>query len=183
MSTLPSGTTVAEATRESQGEMMMARTRGAALGLVVLLGVTTTGCGAGEDATRAPTDASVEDFCLTFVKFSTSVGAKFRSSLSGADGALPEVQDLVDFTHDWAYEMSAVGTPADISEEARAGFEAVIEESAELDADDVDLDNLDSVDPSGVPDDMSTDELNERNAFNDYTAETCGDLYRDRGLL
>ena len=39
MSTLPSGTTVAEATRESQGEMMMARTRGAALGLVVLLAV------------------------------------------------------------------------------------------------------------------------------------------------
>lgn len=79
---------------------------------LLLVGFGTTACGS-DSAADAPKDASVEDFC---------------GALTGLDDATDDskVADHLD-------DMLRVGTPADIPDDARKGFEFLIEKAAELD--------------------------------------------------
>jgi len=79
---------------------------------LLLVGFGTTACG-GDSAADAPKDASVEDFC---------------AALNGLDDDTDDskVADHLD-------DMKRVGTPADIPDDARKGFEFLIDKASELD--------------------------------------------------
>lgn len=120
---------------------------------LVLVAGSTAACGGG-----APTDASQADFCGVFEDFYEVVGEL---------GAEAENSDLIEALKDTGEDLEEVGTPEDISDEARAGFELTVKTIEELDDDatEEDLDNLE--------DDFSEEEKEQSEAFDEYLSETC----------
>ncbi|HEY1133794.1 MAG TPA: hypothetical protein VGE77_04400 [Nocardioides sp.] len=112
---------------------------------LVLAGATLTACGG------APTDASESDFCDAFESAFTDVGEQ----------AMKEGDEEVDFG-DAIDELEETGTPEGISDDAREGFENLVD--ALKDADGKTVDELNEEDS----DDLDGDE-----AFSTYYAETC----------
>ena len=103
--------------------------RSVGLALVVACTVLVVGCaGPGADA---PEDASIESFCA----------AKSWMVVEGTDrffaDGLPSDDELVQLVHDWAAELDRVGTPDNMSPDARAGFEKLIARLQDMDAGDV----------------------------------------------
>ena len=115
------------------------------------------GCGGGADG--APEDASIEDFCA----------AKDWLVVEGmerhAGGPLPADDALAELTHDWGRELARVGTPDNISPEARAGFEKLVERLEGMDAGDVGDRSLNW--------DAGDWENDEETSFARYVANTC----------
>ncbi|KRF12433.1 hypothetical protein ASG90_15825 [Nocardioides sp. Soil797] len=91
-----------------------------------------------------PDDASEKDFCDGW--------SKFEESSSDFDDAKDAVKDLED-----------VGTPKGISDDARKGFEFLVDEIGDAD------------DEDDLPDDsdLSDDEKKQSEAFSKYVMETC----------
>jgi hypothetical protein len=116
--------------------------------------------GCGGAGASAPSDASVEDFCAAKDWFV----AEGLARLSGGD--FPPPQDvLAELAQDWAEEYARVGTPENISPDARVGFERF-------------LDRLDDIDGG----DVETMQFNweegawenaEEKAFGQYMTNTC----------
>jgi hypothetical protein len=97
--------------------------------LVVACSALLAGCGGpGADA---PEDASVDDFCA----------AKAWLVVEGTDRfiaqGLPSDDQLVRLVHDWGEELGRVGTPDNMSPDARAGFEELLARLEDMDAGDV----------------------------------------------
>ena len=112
--------------------------------------------GPGEDA---PTDASIEDFCE----------AKSWMVAEGTDrffdSGLPSDDELVQLAHEWATELARTGTPDNMSPEARAGFEKLIDRLEGLEAGDVE---------SGAFNwDDGAWEKDEEKSFANYVTNTC----------
>ena len=96
--------------------------------LVLVLGLV-AGCG-GSDSSNAgsdddggsaagpPTDASVEEFCGTFLDL-IEQASQAGSDISDADA--------IELAKDAADQLSEVGTPEDMPEDARRAFETAIE--------------------------------------------------------
>ncbi|GAA1504319.1 hypothetical protein [Nocardioides humi] len=128
--------------------MHTSRIAGTAAGL--LLAVALTGCGG------SPGDASSEDFCAVW------------KADSGND---------VDAVRDRAEDLDEVGTPGDIDDAARNGFEVFVEQLGEVD--EAQLRELDQVaaDASGLADVYGIDEDDAADviAFFDYANGTCAD--------
>lgn len=122
---------------------------------LVLVAGTTVGCAGGP-----PTDASTADFCGTFDDFNAS------AMDLGED---PDPADVVEALKDVATELEEVGTPEDIPEDARAGFELVVETIQELpeDASQEDIAELDK--------DFTDEQNDQSDAFDDYLSETCSE--------
>ena len=132
---------------------------------IALMGATLAGCGG--DGSGAPADASKTDFCK-------AMGSVFEGMTpDDVENMTPEKG--MDRLRDWADEMEKTGTPEDISDDARAGFEKTIEMVRDLpdDATEKDFDKAD--------DDMSKTEEKNSEAFDDYTMKTCPDLGGDMG--
>ena len=124
----------------------------AAAGAAVLLAFSLSACGG------APTDASKDDFCET---------VNDTSVFENTD--TEDVGDLVDALKKQAENLEEVGTPDDISDDEREGFEIYVDAVNDLDADDFDSpEDLDNVE-----DDYSDEENDKVNAFFDYQAKTC----------
>ena len=87
--------------------------------------------GCGRPGADAPQDASVEDFCAAEAWMVAEGMDRFL-----ADG-LPSDDELAGLVHDWAAELERVGTPDNMSPEARAGFEKLVGRLQGLKADDV----------------------------------------------
>ena len=114
----------------------------AAVGAAALLAFSLTACGG------APTDASEEDFC---------------------EAVLEQPGNDADSIHDWADELEEVGTPEDIPDDAREGFELLVDTAKDVDDDDLDDENF--------ADEFSDDDQEKFTAYSAYLAETCiGDL-------
>lgn len=113
---------------------------------LVLAGATLTACGG------APTDASEDDFC----------DAMEAAGQSLADQSEKDGGDKVDFG-DAIDELESTGTPEDIPDDAREGFESILDAMKDLDGKTVD-------EVSDESDDLDGDE-----EFGDYYAETCSD--------
>jgi len=79
---------------------------------LLLVGFGATACGGSDKGADAPKDASKEDFCAALKSF------------DGTDEI--EVADHLD-------EMKEVGTPADMPDDARKGFEFLVDHAAEID--------------------------------------------------
>jgi hypothetical protein len=108
----------------------------------------------------APTDASKSEFCASV------------SDRSWYDeiGDEPDAEAIVDGLESWGADLEEVGTPEDIDDDAREGFEITVEYLADLDPDD--FEELSNFDPS-VSEDLSEDEREKVEALNAYVDETC----------
>lgn len=132
----------------------MTRNLRRAPGAVVLLALALplSACGG------APTDASKSDFCAAV------------TDRSWADdlGAAPDGDAIVDGLEGWGDDLAETGTPDDIPDEAREGFDITVDYLGDLDP--ADFDDLDDVDPAA---DLTSDEEEKVEAFNEYVAATC----------
>lgn len=126
----------------------------------VLLAFSLTACGG------APTDASSEDFCKAYNGQTEALEA------IDPEGS-PESQagDLVDALKDYAEKLDEVGTPENISDEAREGFEITVEELGDLDADDV---QKAIEDGNAEFAEVSKDDEEKAAAFDEYASKECG---------
>ena len=113
----------------------------------------------GGPAADAPAEASIEDFCA----------AKRWMVVEGMDrfsgDGLPSDDELVGLVHDWAAELARVGTPDNMSPDARAGFEKLVARLDDLEAGDVGSGDLNWQDGDW--------ENDEEKSFAHYVTNTC----------
>lgn len=134
------------------------RAAGAA-GAAVLLALSLSAC--GDSASDAPDDASTDDFC----------GA-YNATTSTEEDASDS--DKVDEAHEQAEKLIEVGTPEDISDDAREGFEILVDAVADIGEDDVDnITNAESQDAFREAIGASEDDFEKVIAFLTYANETC----------
>ena len=144
---------------------MSTRTRLALSSAVLLVGAVTTACGGG--GSGAPADASEEEFC--------DAQSSLLEDLLPEDMTTPEMpsnEDMAQSVQDWGAEIEEVGTPEDIPDAARAGFEAVVEQAKDIDPADFDTEKLEELEMGGA--DASAEVKEQAQAFSDYLTETCG---------
>lgn len=137
---------------------------------VLLVGAVTTACGSGGGG--APADASEKDFC--------DAQSSLLGDLMPSDMANPEVpsnEDVAKAVKDWGAQIEDVGTPEDIPDDARAGFEAVVEQASAVDASDFTMEKLEELGNGGA--DASAEVQEQARAFSDYLTETCGNPIDD----
>lgn len=119
---------------------------------LTLVGSTTLACGG------SASDASTEDFCDAITGVVEVYGE--------VDGDDP-TEEQVAGVKEAVAELADTGTPEDISDDARQGFELITEEIAALD-DDASAEELEK-----AGEDFSGDEEKQTEAFDDYLEETC----------
>lgn len=125
--------------------------------LVVACAALLAGCGGpGADA---PADASVEDFCAAKSWLVAEGTDRFF------DDGLPSDDELVALVHDWAAELARVGTPDNMSQDARAGFEKLVERLDGMGTSDVEGGGFNWQDGDW--------ENDAEKSFADYVANTC----------
>ena len=119
-----------------------------------------TGCGGDDDGggSSAPDDASKEDFCSTFNGLYTDVMADVDPDDDSA---------AIKALKSWVDDMKEVGTPEDMPEDARKGFEVFIDEASKID-DDASMDDLDS-----LGDDLSDEDNDAAEAFGEWATDNC----------
>jgi hypothetical protein len=136
---------------------------------VLLAGAVTTACGGGSGA---PTDASEKDFCET----QSSLLADLMPD-DMTDPELPSDEAMAKAVKDWGTELEQVGTPEDIPDDARKGFDAVVEQAKDIDASDFSIEKLEELESGGK--DASEEVQEQAEAFSDYLTETCGNPIDD----
>lgn len=140
-----------------------ARKAAVAVASTVLAIGTLAGCGGdgdGDSGSSAPDNASTEDFCDTFATFFTDI-------MSEAMGGDPD--QAVAAIKEWAGEMQEVGTPEDMPDEVRDGFEVFVDAAQDL-PDDATMDDL-----QNLGGDLSEADQDAGDAFGDWAGETCPD--------
>jgi hypothetical protein len=125
---------------------------------VVVACMALVGC-AGPGA-EAPRDASIDDFCAAKEWFVV----EGLDRLSGGDVPPPD-DALAELARDWARELTRVGTPENMSAEARGGFEKAVARLHDMEGGDVDTMILD-----WQGEDWQNDEVQ---SFAHYIANTC----------
>lgn len=113
------------------------------------------GCSGSGGAGGAPTDASQDDFCTTF------------TSLDGTQSADSTAAEQIKAAKDAAAQLADTGTPQDMTDDERAGFEVFIDTVNGIDdgASQSELDNIDST--------VSSADKARVDAFLTYTTKTC----------
>jgi hypothetical protein len=137
---------------------------------VLLVGAVTAACGGG--GSGAPGDASEDGFC--------EAANSLLTDLMPEDLSTPEVpsdEDMAEAVKDWGSRMEEVGTPEDISDDARAGFEAVLDQIEDIEASDFSAESLQELGDGGA--EASEEVQRQAEAFGDYVTETCGDPMDD----
>jgi hypothetical protein len=130
----------------------------AAVGVGALTAATLAACGGGP-----PSDASAEDFCAAI---------DFENQMPDNMAELSEQEDydaIAQIFDDWADELRSVGTPSDISDEAREGFEIILDQMDEVDADFIEA----NWDTGSDPFEVTGDDKEKVDAFDEYERETC----------
>lgn len=136
----------------------------AAAGAAVLLALALTACGG------SPTNASEKDYCEAV------------NGINDNEDLIKAVTDedwdkAADLLKDSAEEIEEVGTPEDIPDDAREGFELQLDASADISGDDLEKAFKDQEDPFEA--DLSGDEKKKVEAYNEYENETCSDTEED----
>jgi hypothetical protein len=131
--------------------------RPARLAHLVACAALLAGCaGPGADA---PKDASIEDFCAAKSWMVAEGMDRFLAS------GLPSGDELVLLVHDWAAELTRVGTPDNMSPAARSGFEKLVARLEEMEAGDVEEGSFNWEDGDW--------ENDEEKSFARYVTNTC----------
>ena len=129
--------------------------RVAAVSAPVLLALSLTACGGG-GGSSAPADASSDDFC--------KVLNSNPEALSSADAG-----EAADAAHEYADNLTEVGTPDTIDGEAREGYEILV--SFLSDVSSGDIEKFNNQDASDV---FNEDELKKIEAFGLAAGTECG---------
>ena len=140
------------------------RTRLVVSGAVLLVGAVASACGGG--GSGSPDDASQKDFCQT----QTSLLEDLMPDLSNPE--LPSDEDMAKAVKDWGTKIDEVGTPEDISDDARKGFERVVEMADDIDPADFSIEKLEDLEAGG--EEASAEARKQADAFEKYLTETCG---------
>ncbi len=114
------------------------------------------------DRSRPPDDASLESFCGAYFRL-------FSGDIAGIDPGLSDADQhevMVEAMRSWGDQLAVVGTPPDMSEQARAGFELSLRYAGDLDPDDVA--NL-----ALLGEELTDDEMAATEAFEDYATQRC----------
>ncbi len=128
----------------------------------VLLAFSLSACG-DDSASDAPTDASADDFCEAY------------NATSDTDEDASD-SDKVDEAHDQADKLIEVGTPEDIDDDAREGFEILVDAVADIEEDDVDnINNAESEEDFRDAIGASEDDFEKVIAFLTYASEACAE--------
>jgi hypothetical protein len=125
------------------------------LGAAALLSFSLTACGGG-----APTDASVDAFCEVVTDDSWAEGVE--------EG---DYEGIVEALQDHAGEIEEVGTPEDMSDDEREGWEIAVEAADDLDADAVQA----AVEDGENPLEAAGDDKDKHDAYLEYRSETCSE--------
>jgi hypothetical protein len=123
---------------------------------LVLVAGTTVGC--GDDG--PPTDASKDDFCGVFDDMLTELGAL------DADAKPAEAVKALKKAGD---DLADVGTPEDMPEAARDGYELILDEIEKLD------DDASQEDVSKLGEDLGDSEQKSMDAYEKYLNDNCAD--------
>ncbi|MCF6378358.1 hypothetical protein L2K70_12155 [Nocardioides KLBMP 9356] len=150
---------------------MATRTRLAVSTAALLVGAAASACGGGAGG-GAPTDASEKDFCRTQ---SSLLEDLMPDDVS--EPVLPSDEQMAKAVKDWGAKLEEVGTPEGISDDARKGFEAVVEQAGEIDASDFSIEKLEELEAGGK--DASAEAKKQADAFEKYLTETCGNPLDD----
>lgn len=132
----------------------------AGAGAAVLLALSLSACGGG-----APTDASEKDFCEAVQGNADS--AEFGQAFQDEDW-----DKLADLIKEQTEKIEEVGTPEDIPDDAREGFEIQLDQAGDLSADDVE-EAFTQGDDNPFMVEVSDDEKKKIEAFTAYQTETC----------
>jgi hypothetical protein len=126
---------------------------------LVLVGGSAVACSgdAGEGG-GAPTDASRDDYCASYQSLFSDM-----STMTDATD-----RQIIAQIKEWAATMEETGTPEDMSDDARAGFETTISLIGDLD-DDARAEDFEKIDA-----DLSEEQTAQVDEFDTYTTETCG---------
>lgn len=130
----------------------------AAAGAAALLAITLTACGG------APADASVDDFCKATQD--NSGGEEFFKAIEDEDW--DKLEELI---KEQADDIEEVGTPEDIPDDAREGFEIQLDAAKGISADDIEKAFKDDEDPFEA--DLSDEDKKKVEAYTEYENETC----------
>lgn len=134
----------------------------AAVGAAALLALSLTACGGG-----GPTDASKEDFCSSIKDTVTSA-----TSVKGDEPTEDEWKDIQK-----AYEdLGDTGTPEDIGEDERNGFEVITDAISGLDYNEAKKSFGDEDGSDEIPG-VSKDEQADAEKFFTYASKTCEDAF------
>ena len=125
---------------------------------LVLVGGSAVACSGASEGGGAPTDASEDDYCASY----QSLFSDMSTMAEGTD------KEIIARIKDWATTMEETGTPEDMPEDARAGFETTISLINGLD------DNAQQEDFEKIDEDLTEDETAQVDEFDTYTTETCG---------
>ena len=132
----------------------------AAVAAPLLLLGSLTACGG------APTDASKKDFCKVH-NAEPDLGGLDENS-SNKEIAKVFKKELDKITED----AEETGTPEDIPDDAREGFELTLEKAKDLSEDDIEKAIKDEEDPF---EDFSGDDKKKVQAYDDWASDYCGD--------
>ncbi len=127
-------------------------------GLALAASLTACGGSDGGSGSAAPDDASKDDFCEGFNGLFEKVLAQATSGDSSA---------MITALKDWAGDMEDVGTPSDMPDDARRGFELFVEQAKNLD-EDATLADLET-----LGEDFSDADQADGEAFSAWTEENC----------
>lgn len=138
----------------------------AALSAPALLVLSLTACGGG-DGSGAPEDASKEDFCKAYE-------AEPEFDAAGLQDASPEEQAkaIKDALDELVDNFAEVGTPEDIPDDAREGFEISIDKAGDLSQDDIEK-AIKEKDEDFLDADVSGDDKEKVDAFDDWARDYC----------
>jgi hypothetical protein len=138
----------------------MRRTGLVTAGAVLALGGLTACGGSDSDGggSSAPDDASKDDFCKAF-------SGLYDKVMTGASSEDPS--DAIAAFKDWANDMKDVGTPSEMPDDARRGFEVFIQEALKID------DNASQEDLQNLGDDLPQADQDAGDAFGDWATENC----------
>jgi hypothetical protein len=120
------------------------------------------GCG-DDGGGGAATNATVEEFCQPFV----DLAQEFASN-----GADVSDADALKIAKDTAEKLRKAGTPEDMPEDARKGFELVVEKLGDLDEDATKADVEKSMQ-------LTDEEQKYSDALTRYVTENCADAFAD----
>lgn len=119
-------------------------------------GSLTAGCGGDEDAAASGSPSSRE-FCQAY----NSLFDSFSASEAPSD------EESVKALKAWAGELEETGTPEDIPEDARRGFEVILDTVDRID-DDATQDEL-----KALTDGLGKQDQDDSAAFGEYATKTC----------
>ena len=133
----------------------------AAAGAAVLMGLALTACGGG----GYPTDASAEEFCGGVEDVVT-----VTTAVEGEEPSEGEWEDIQK-----AYgDLGDIGTPEDIGDAERNGFEVVVDTFTDLDYDEAKKSFGDNDGDDSIPG-VSEDDEKDADAFFTYVQDACAD--------